>query len=70
MKKKTIAWDVTKTLTKLKELLEPGVVGFYRSIEVTEVLGVKGKVLTSPGGQVLLYIILSLSSEHVTSDSA
>lgn len=47
MKKKTILWDVTRTLKKLEELVEPGVVGFYRSVEITEVLGVQGKALTN-----------------------
>lgn len=47
MQKKTIVWDVARTLEKLEELLEPGVVGFYRSVEVTEVLGVQGKAFTN-----------------------
>lgn len=47
MKKKTIVWDAARTLAKLKELLEPGVVGFYRSVEVTEVLGVQDKAFTN-----------------------
>lgn len=47
MKKKTIVWDVARTLVKLEELLEPGVVGFYRSVEVTEVLGVQGTTFTN-----------------------
>jgi len=47
MKKKTIVWDVTRKLAKLKELLEPGVVGFYRSVEVTEVLGVQDTAFTN-----------------------
>jgi len=40
-------WDVPRTLEKLKELVEPGVVGFYRSVEITEILMVRGKVLTN-----------------------
>lgn len=47
MQKKTIVWDVARTLVKLKELTAPGVVGFYRSVEVTEVLGVQGKAFTN-----------------------
>lgn len=47
MQQKTIVWDVANTLAKLKELFEPGVVGFYRSVEVTEVLGVQGKEFTN-----------------------
>jgi hypothetical protein len=47
MKKKTIIWDVARTLDKLEKLLEPGVVGFYRSVEVTEVLGVQDKTFTN-----------------------
>lgn len=47
MQKKTIVWEVARTLAKLEELVEPGVVGFYRSVEVTEVLGVQGRALTN-----------------------
>lgn len=47
MKNKTIVWDVARTLAKLKELVEPSVIGFYRSVEVTEVLGVQGNVFTN-----------------------
>lgn len=47
MHKKTIVWDATRALAKLKELTEPGVVGLYRSVEVTEVLGVQGTTLTN-----------------------
>jgi len=47
MQKKKIVWDVARTLVKLKELTEPGVVGFYRSVEITEVLGVQGKTFTN-----------------------
>ncbi|MCP3024295.1 VPA1262 family N-terminal domain-containing protein [Cupriavidus basilensis] len=47
MQKKTIFWDVARTLAKLDELVKPGVVGFYRSVEVTEVLGVQGKAFTN-----------------------
>jgi len=47
MHKKTTVWDVTRTLAKLNELTKPGVVGFYRSVEVTEVLGVQDKALTN-----------------------
>jgi hypothetical protein len=47
MKKKTIVWDTARTLAKLKESLEPGVVGFYRSVEITEVLGVQDKAFTN-----------------------
>lgn len=36
-----------RTLAKLKDLLEPGVIGFYRSVEVTEVLGVQGTTCTN-----------------------
>ena len=47
MQKKTIVWDVERTLAKLKQLVEPGVVGFYRSVEITEILGVQGSAFTS-----------------------
>src|SRR5471032_2271188 len=47
MHKKTIVWDVDRTLSKLQELVEPGVIGFYRSVEITEVIGVQGKVVTN-----------------------
>lgn len=47
MQKKTIVWDAARTLTKLEELVAPGVIGFYRSVEITEVLGVQDKVLTN-----------------------
>ncbi|MHC8398015.1 VPA1262 family N-terminal domain-containing protein [Pseudomonas sp. MDT1-17] len=47
MQKKTIAWDVARTLAKLQELVEPGVIGFYRSVKVTEVLGVQGETFTN-----------------------
>lgn len=47
MHKKTIVWDVARTLAKLRELVQPGVIGFYRSVEVTEVLGVQGSTLTN-----------------------
>ena len=47
MKKKTIVWDVKKTLAKLDSLVELGIVGFYRSVEVTEVLGVQGETFTN-----------------------
>jgi len=47
MQKKMIAWDAARTRAKLDELVEPGVIGFYRSVEVTEVLGVQGKALTN-----------------------
>ncbi|MCW8275226.1 hypothetical protein IMF27_05510 [Pseudomonas sp. PCH199] len=38
---------MARTLAKLRELVEPGVIGFYRSVEVTEVLGVQGSTLTN-----------------------
>ncbi|MGK5042189.1 VPA1262 family N-terminal domain-containing protein [Janthinobacterium sp. GB1R12] len=47
MHKKTIVWDVARTLAKLEELVEPGVIGFYHSVEITEVIGVQGKVVTN-----------------------
>lgn len=47
MRKKTIVWDVARTLARLEELTKPGAVGFYRSVEVTEVLAVQGKALTN-----------------------
>lgn len=47
MHKKTIVWDAARTLAKLEELVEPGVIGFYRSVEITEVIGVQGKALTN-----------------------
>ena len=47
MKKKTIVWDVKKTLAKLDSLVELGIVGFYRSVEITEILGVQGKTFTN-----------------------
>src|SRR5471032_1267691 len=47
MHKKTIVWDVARTLAKLEELVEPGVIGFYRSVEITEVIGVQGKAATN-----------------------
>lgn len=47
MHKKTIVWDVDRTILKIQELVEPGVIGFYRSVEITEVIGVQGKVVTN-----------------------
>ncbi len=47
MQKKMIAWDVARTLAKLEELIEPGVIGFYRSVEVTEIIGVQGRTFTN-----------------------
>lgn len=47
MHKKTIVWDVARTLAKLEELVKPGVIGFYRSVEITEVIGVQGKAATN-----------------------
>ena len=41
------AWDAARTRAKLGELVEPGVIGFYRSVEVTEVFGVQGQVFTN-----------------------
>ena len=47
MLKKTVVWDAVKTLKKLEDLVKPGIVGFYRSVEITEVLGVQDKVFTN-----------------------
>lgn len=47
MQMKTIVWDVARTRAKLDELVEPGVVGFYRSFEITEVIGVQGNEVTN-----------------------
>lgn len=38
---------MAKTWAKLQELSVPGVIGFYRSIEVTEVLRIQGKTFTN-----------------------
>lgn len=43
MLKKTIDWDLVRTRAKLNELMEPGVLGFYNSVEITEILGFEGK---------------------------
>jgi hypothetical protein len=47
MQKDANVWDGKKTLKRLGQLLEPGVIGLYKSVEVTEVLGVQGKTLTN-----------------------
>lgn len=47
MQKKTIVWDGAKILARLEQLVEPGVIGFYNSVEVTEILGVQGKTFTN-----------------------
>lgn len=47
MKQKAAVWDVARTRAKLQELSVPGVIGFYRSIEITEVLRVQGKTFTN-----------------------
>ncbi|MBU9581094.1 hypothetical protein KTE26_21915 [Ralstonia mannitolilytica] len=46
MQKTTVVWDAAKALKKLEDLVKPDIVGFYRSVEVTEVLGVQDKVFT------------------------
>lgn len=43
MLKKTIEWDLARARAKLIELMEPGVLGFYNSVEITEILGFEGK---------------------------
>eukprot|EP01133_Synstelium_polycarpum_P017246 gene17246-20551_t len=43
MLKKTIDWDLVRTRAKLVELMEPGVLGFYNSVEITEILGFEDK---------------------------
>lgn len=43
MLKKTIDWDLVRTRAKLNELMEPGVLGFYNSFEITEILGFEDK---------------------------
>lgn len=43
MLKKTIDWDLARARAKLIELMEPGVLGFYNSVEITEILGFEGK---------------------------
>lgn len=47
MKQKAPSWDVARTRAKLQELSVPDVIGFYRSIEITEVLRVQGKTFTN-----------------------
>ncbi|MFW0890128.1 UNVERIFIED_CONTAM: VPA1262 family N-terminal domain-containing protein [Pseudomonas sp. JL1] len=47
MRKKVIAWDAARTRSKLDELVEPGLIGFYRSVEITEILGVQDKEFTN-----------------------
>jgi hypothetical protein len=43
MLKKTTEWDLARARAKLIELMEPGVLGFYNSVEITEILGFEGK---------------------------
>lgn len=47
MQKKMTVWDAARTRKKLDELVEPGAIGFYRSVEVTEVFGVQDKSATN-----------------------
>lgn len=47
MNQKTPVWDVARTRGKLQELSVPGVIGFYRSVEITEVLRVQGNTFTN-----------------------
>lgn len=47
MQKKTVNWTVDQTISRLEILIEPGVIGFYKSIEITEILGVQGRSFTN-----------------------
>lgn len=47
MRPKTVVWDAKRSLERLIALTEPGIVGFYRSVEVTEIIGFQSSSMTN-----------------------